>query len=231
MTFNFQFVKEHWKLTAGALLGVFVLYFLLKRASTGATASSNATDLSGGASQVQALSAAASLQNATTNGQIAVAQLNSSVAAIQVKAQLQSDLAKTSAERDVALASIGGDIAKTQITTQGGVDIAQISADAGVHTAQIESATLEDLAHTAASVKIQQNKIVQDQIQQIFQHSKHASQDYTAFAPVIALELGYPQAVPSTAAANAASRTSSSTANTIAAASSGVSTIFKGLFA
>src|SRR4051812_49455184 len=92
-------IKSHKGLAIGGLLGLILLYYILKRAG-GSAASSGSPDLSGGGQQVQALTAAASLQNAQVNGQVEVAQLQSAVASNGIAASLQADLAKTAAQLD-----------------------------------------------------------------------------------------------------------------------------------
>lgn len=230
MNASFTYVRAHWYYFAGGLIGLFVLYELVKALNSGGSASAS-PDVSGGAAGIQALTAAADQTNATVNAATTVASIQGSTANDQIAASLQLGELQTAAQLDA-----------TNHQTQATVDIAKVNADAGVQTAsivtagqvqqtQIEGATLDTLGAQKEAVNNHIIDTVASQIKQIQDSSKHASQDYTAIAPVIALETGQNSAP--TAAANAASRTAASTTATAVVATGGgiVSSFLSGLFA
>jgi hypothetical protein len=236
-----NWLKQHWQLALGSVLGLVIILHLLRRASGGSAASSSA-DISGGANQVQALSAAASLQNAQVNGQVSVAEIQGAVAAKQIEAQVQSTAITTGAQLQLGLAQTQAQVVENAQNTSAAVSIQKIQTAADVTKTQIEGTTLEQLAKTAGQtqVAVQQAKnqvalaqitSVDKQVSNIMTYSKHASQDYTAFAPIAAVELGQPSAAAAAAAANAQSRVASSTGATISSIAGGVSSILTSLFA
>lgn len=230
MSAPIAYVKAHWYYFAAGLVGLFVLYELVKALNHGGSASAS-SDVSGGAAGIQALTAAADQTNAQVNAVTTQAAYQASTQNNAIAAELQLGALKTAAQLDA-----------TNHQTAAAVDVAKINADAGVQTqqiitsgqvqqTQIEGATLDTLGAQKQQVNLHIIDTVAGQIKQIMDHSKHASQDYTAFAPIIALETGQPSGP--TAAANAASRTAASgTATTAVAAGAGVlNTIITGLFA
>jgi hypothetical protein len=230
MHVNVEVVKKHWKPITAGVLGFLLLLWLLKRAAGGSAASSAPADLSGGASQVQAYSAAASLQNAQINGQVETAQLQAGVATNAIAAQLQGDLAKTAAELDATNHQTNAAIAIATVAAGRDVSIQQIQSTAAVQQTAIEGNTLNDLGALAAKVQMQRNTIVAGQINQIMAHSKHFQADIGAFAPVAAVESGAPQAAPALAGANAQVKIATSPAATINSIAN-VGKVFAGLFA
>lgn len=230
MNASVTFVKAHWYYFAGGLVGLFVLYELVKALNSGG-GSSAPTDVSGGAAGIQALTAAADNTNAQVNAVTTQAAYAASTNNDAIAAQLQLGSLQTAAELDA-----------TNHQTQATVDIAKINADASVQTSSIvtagqvqqtaiEGATLDTLGAQKEAVNLHIIDTVASQVKQIQDSSKHASQDYTAFAPIIALETG--QNSGPTAAANAQSRTAASgTATTAVAGASGiVQSFLSGLFA
>lgn len=221
-------IKSHKGLAIGGLLGLILLYYILKRAG-GSAASSGSPDLSGGGQQVQALTAAASLQNAQVNGQVEIAQLQSAVATNGIAASLQADLAKTAAQLDATNRQTNADVAKTAIEGQTMVELQQIVSNADVKKIQIEGSTYVALGAQHASTENLMIQTVGAQIKQIQEHSRHASQDYREIAPIIALETG--QGYAAGPVANAAATHAVGQANAEAAAGSSIfSSLMTGLF-
>src|SRR5258708_2753916 len=203
MTFNIQYVKAHWYYFVPAFFGVFVVYELLKKMQAG---SASPTDVSGGGHQLAALQASADLQNAqlfasTTHDEYAASVANTQTAAalkateVTTAAQLDATLHQTEAAREIGLAQVSGVVEAQRIITGG--QVAEVNS-------QVAGAVR--ISQDANALKLSQSKLVADQITQIQQHSKHASQDYTAFAPIVALETGQGGAAPSLGASNASTR-------------------------
>lgn len=207
MAVNFTWVKEHKYTVLGGLAGVLVVLYLLKHSQA---AASSGSDLSGGAGAVTNYDAAASLQNAQVNGQVEIAQVQAGVQYAGIQAQ--SDVAKTTvaAELAAAMQKTSADAAVALGGQGAAVEIQRIQSEQQVEQTQIVGATIETLGSQQATVKMQQNQIVAAQVAQIQAHSKHASQDYTAIAPILAIEQGQQGSAAATAAANAADRTAAS---------------------
>jgi hypothetical protein len=223
MEFDFGFVKRNWYYFAGGIIGLFVVYELVK--SAGASSSSASTDTSGfvGASggPVNQLQASADIAASGNNAQIQTANFQAQVSDNAIAAELAlgqtqsaehlaESLATTSASRDVALAQTQADVQKTALTTQGAVDVQSIITGGQVEQTQIEGQTLVDISGQQTALQSHMIDVVGSQIAQIQAHSKHASQDYTAIAPILAIETGQQGAAAATAQANAESRVAGS---------------------
>jgi hypothetical protein len=235
-------VKEHKGIVLGGVVGLLVLYFIFKYSaqSQAANTSGGTTDLSGGANAVMGLTAAASLQNAQINGAVETAQLQAGVQDNLTAATLQANLAKTAAdlaahESDnnaamvIATGAQQAGVQQTAINVGGNVQIAQIQADADVNKTAIVGATIDTLGAQHAAVESQMLTMVGKQVTQIQDHSKHASQDYAAIAPIIALETGQGGAAVGTAQANAAKSVGTTQAVTSTVSTLGTG-LLKGLF-
>lgn len=202
--------KGHWYYIVGGLIGIFVLYELVHALSGSSSGASQSSDVSGGAGQLQALTAAADLTNAQVNGQTTVAEYGASVQNNQTAAALQLGEVKTAAELDATNHQTQASIDIARINAQAGVSAVQIATNGQVQETAIEGQTIDTLGAQKTAVQLQQVKNVNDQIMQIEQHSKHASQDYTAFAPIIAEETGQGYTAGALAQANAQSRVAGS---------------------
>lgn len=242
MALNLEFAKKHWHLLAGGLVAVLVLYYVLKRGAAAASGGSSAALPSGGADQVQALSAAASLQNAQVNGQVAVAAYQAGVQNNQIEAALQANLADTAAKLEATNRQTDASVAIAQIQSNTAVSTQQILSTADVAKTQIEGSTITDvnavnaaaavdIAHTKASIELAQVQNVNSQIGSLMRYSKHFSQDIKAIAPVLAIETGQGGAGAQIAASNTQENIAKSPASTITAVSSGIGSLLKGLFA
>jgi hypothetical protein len=175
-------IKKHWKLALGAGVGLVLLLLLLRHASaSSASPASGQVDISGGANQVQSLSAAADLANSSANVQIATTQLNDQVATANINAQLQAKLAETAAQlslgneqtRAAEVAALGAqhaDVEKAlsanasevQINRQnvsGAVQIQGIQSAQAVSETSIKGATLENLARTEGQTQVQLEQV------------------------------------------------------------------------
>lgn len=227
MAFDTAWVKSHWYYIAGAVLGLLVLYELLKSIG-GASSSSSQTDLSGGGQAVSNIQAAADLQNAQVNGQTTVAAYAAGVQSNQIAAALQLGEVQTAAQLDATNHQTQAAETVALAADKTTLGIQQIRSNQAVQTAAIEGATYEHLADTNASVQTHVIDTVGGQIKQILDNSKHASQDLTAFAPIVAEETGQGGSAGPLAGANAASRVAGS-AITSTAISAG-SSLLKGLF-
>lgn len=242
---NLAWLKAHKWYVAGGAVGLLILVYIIKnmQSSSAGTGAGASTDLSGGSSAVTNYDAAASLSNAQVNGQVEIAQVQAGVASQQVQAQLDAtkvttaaelaaSLAKTSSDTAIALGSENAQVTETGIVTRGQVESQQIVTSGQVKQAQIIGDTLDTLGAQNTAVKLAQTSVVAQQVQQIQDHSKHASQDYTAIAPILAIETGQPSAVAPTADANARSRVAGSTTAQVAIAggTSIADSLLKGLF-
>lgn len=235
--------KAHWKGLAGAFFGLLVLYYLYEKLAGGSGASAS-SDVSGGGATIQGLSAAASLQNAQVNGQVEVAQIQGAVAAAGIQASLANSLELTRAQLEATNNQTAAGVAvalgqqATDITTQ------KLVSEQAVQQTAIQGATLDQLERTQgqtevqiagiqAAVSSQMIATVGKQIQTIQSYSKHASQDYKAIAPIIAIETGQGYVAPGIANANAATDIAKSPGATITAvgtAAKGVGSLLAGLF-
>jgi len=140
MAINIQFVKDRWPLIVGGLVGLFILYYLLKKFSH--SGGSSSPDLSAQTSgNVLALSSAASLQNAQLNAQISQAQLQAGVATNQIAAQLQASLADTAGKVAVASKQIDSQTAIALGDQSSKVAIQQLISDQAVAQTQIVANT------------------------------------------------------------------------------------------
>lgn len=133
-----------------------------------------------------------------------------------------------------------GQVQQTAIQTKGAVEVQQLQSNQAVQQTAIEGSTIENVAttegatqvavaKTQASVALAQISDVNSQVQNIMTYSKHASQDLTAIAPIIAEETGQGSSAPGIATANAnkAVGTAQATSSTV---TKGISSIFSGLF-
>jgi hypothetical protein len=235
MAVDTAWLKAHWLWIVGIGLGLVVVYELLKSLGGGSSAPASAVpDVSGGANQLQALTSAADLQNAQVNGATTIAAYQAGTANTAIAAQLQATEVQTAAAleatnnqteaaREIGLAGVDA-----------GVQVEQIKANASVSQTAIEGNTITTLGAQREAIANNQINTVGGQINQILNHSKHASQDLTAFAPIIAEETGQGSTAGPLAQANASSRVASSTGATITAGATalqGLNSILSGLFA
>jgi hypothetical protein len=228
---NLAWLKAHKYYVLGGLAGVLVLLYLMKRSANAAT---TPADLSNpGSSGVTSYDAAASLANANVNGQVEIAQ---------VKAGVESQGIAASA--DVSKFTVASELAATENTNAANVAIALgKSADAVetqriITSGQVESTaivgrTIDTLGAQHADVEKQMLATVSAQVKQIQEHSKHASQDYAAIAPILAIESGQPAAAVGTANANAAGKVAAEGTKQaiIGGATSIIGDLTRGLFA
>lgn len=238
MAMDTAWLKDHWYYVVGGLLGLFIVYELVHSISgaSGST-SSTATDISGGANQLQSLQAAADLTDAQTNAQITTASYAADVANNQTAAALQLGEVTTAAELDASNHSTQAsvDIAgineggQVQIATAQGADAVaaqQIVTNGQIQQTAIEGATIDTLGAQKATVALQSISDVNSQIQNIQTYSKNASKDYAAIAPVLAEETGQ-----GTTVGAAKPTPGSTTAQNVSAVAGGISSILGGLFA
>lgn len=223
---NTAWLKAHWVYVAGGVIGVLVLYEIVKHAGGG---SSGAVDVSGGGAQQQNLVAAADLQNAQTNAVITQAAYAASVADNQTTAQLEAVKVQTAAQLAATLAETEAAKEVKIYGIHSGVEMQSIVSSEKLAETQIASATVEQLAKTSASVQLAQVQTVGKQVDNIMTYSKHASQDYASFAPILALETGQGGAAAAIGTANAQSK-ASQTASTWGGIASLGNTFLKGLF-
>lgn len=238
MSLNAEYVKKHWPLIAGALFGVLVLYYLLEnlKGGTASTQPASTTDAS-----TAALQSANDLQNAQLNAQIVTAQLQSNVADTQVAAQLQANLAQTAGEVAVAQQQTSANEAVSLDQDQTAISLQSIQSQQAVDQTSIEGSTAAQIANTEAGAQVdiaglqtqaalQSQENIIAQISAVGANSKHASTDYQALAPIIALETGQGQAASQIGTANANSNAATTVAKT-SAISEGITSVLGALFA
>jgi hypothetical protein len=223
---NLAYLKSHWYYVAAGIFGLLVIYELVKNLS-GASKSSASSDLSGGANQVQALSAAADLTNAQINGATTVAAYQAGTQNNAIAAELQLGEVKTAAELDAANHATDASVIINAQNVQGAITSERIVTGAQVAETQIEGNTLTTLGAQKETVNLAITNNVAKQIDNLMHYSKHFSTDVQAFAPVIAEETGQ----GSSAGSVKPTPQPSGTAQVISAASSGIGAILGGLFA
>lgn len=224
---DFSIIKKHPYVFGGGLAALFLIIYLKRHHS----AAGSSADLSGGANQVQALSAAASLQNAQANAGVEVAQLQAGAAA-------QVALAQTAAQLEATKTTVAAQEAVALSGQQAGITSQQIAAEAEIAKTQIEAATAANIsANTnATAVKIaQQANVVplaqineQEKFYSILASKNKLGGDSTGVTQILSGVYGRgPQAI----AANQPTMVSNSAPNIISAVSSGASKLLSGLFA
>lgn len=240
MAVNSEFVKKHWAVITGGIVGLFVLYYIIKHASTPADATS--TDISGGGQQVQALSAAASLQNAQTNAQVETSQLSSMVAAHQIDAQLQATALTTAAQLAATQQKISADRDVSLADAAATVQVQKLISDQAVAQTQIQGTVLQNLAVTAGKNKValqaEQNKVALQMIQNsnaqvmygVTHDTGHLKSYLEALAPVIAAETGQGGAAVGLANANTAKDIGTSVGTQVSQVAGGIDSVLSGLF-
>ncbi len=241
MHLSIQFAKQHWRAIGGSIVGLLVLYFLYEELSRqSAPAGTTATDLSGTANAVQSLSAAASLQNAQLNAQVETASYSANVANNQTAAQLQASLADTAAKLAATQQSTSAGLAVSLDQDATALSIQKVISDQAVSQTAIQGQTLVDLGQTAGQTQVQlaqvqaqveqaQLSTVAKQIKNVQDYSKHAASDYSALAPVIAIETGQGYAAGQLASANTAQKIANSPGATVAGVGAGVGSAAKGI--
>lgn len=202
--------KGHWYYIVGGIIGIFVLYELVHALSGSSSGASSSTDVSGGAGQLEALTASADLTNAQVNGATTVAEYQASTVNNQTAAALQLGEVQTAAELDATNHQTQASVDTARINAQAEVQAVQIATNGQVAETQIEGNTIDTLGAQHTSVEMAQVANINSQIKQIQDNSKHASQDYTAFAPIIAEESGQGSTAGPLAAANASTRVAAS---------------------
>lgn len=245
MPFDVAYAKQHWHYLAGGLVGLLVLYYIYEKAKGGtAAAPAAAPDLSGGSPQLLALSASASQANAQVNAAVETAQLQAEVATNGIAAQLQSNTIKTAAELAATQQKTSADTTVALGAQNTQVQLAHITADAQVKQTQIEGATLETLGATAAQrdVILQQSRdavsmsaiaAADRQVTYGITHDTgHVASYLDHITPVILAETGQGGAAAQVSANNTAAKISGdqTTASVVHSVSSGISSIFSGLF-
>jgi hypothetical protein len=224
---NTAWLKSHWYYALAGVVGIIVLYELVKKGQGGAASPSG--DLSGGGIAQQNLVAAADLQNAQTNAVITQAAYAANVANNQTVAQLKATEVETAAKlmatqqqteaaREVQLAGIHAGVEMQSIVTSG--HVAEV---------QIEGSTITNLAKIQADVSKTMLNNVAKQVSTIQTYSKHASQDYASIAPVLAIETGQGGAAAAIGTANAQSK-ASQTASVAGGIAKLGSSLISGLF-
>jgi hypothetical protein len=231
MHLHLEFVKRHWRVLAYGIVGLLVLYVLYERLKAPSSQSGVAGDISGGANQVQAISAAADLQNSQVNGQIVVAQIQGQVQQVGIAAALQASLANTAAQLAATQGQTTAAEAVGLAQTSALVSIQKLQSDAAVAQTAIEGATIATLGAQRENVALHSLEIVKKQVSNIQNFSKHAGTDYTKIAPLIALELGQGDAAASLGASAAADSAAHSPAAIVSSASGIFSGLMTGLFA
>lgn len=222
---NTAWLKAHWYYGLAGVIGLLVLYKLLKAGG----ASSGAGAVDNGSAQQQGLVAAADLQNAQTNAVITSAAYAANVANNQTAAELQLGIVKTAAQlaatqqqteaaRQVDLAGIHAGVEMQSIVTSG-----------QVQETAIIGKTYTDIARINAGVTTTMLNNVAKQVSTIQTYSKHASQDYAAIAPILAIETGQGGAAAAIGTANAQSKASQTASVTGGIATLG-KTLLTGLF-
>lgn len=227
MAVNIEFAKKHWPILTGGIVGLLLLFYLLRHKSASASSS---TDISGGAGQVQAISAAADLQNSQANSNITMAAYQAGVANNGIAAGLQSDLAKTAAQLAAAQTATASKTVVALDTNKTAVELQKVMADATVKQTTIQGQTLVALGSQAAYIKQRQQDYVNNQVMNIMTHSKHFSTDIQNFTPTILAETGQGTSAVGVADANTRRAAATSPAATISAAS-GIASMLAGLFA
>lgn len=233
---NLAWLKTHKYYVLGGAVGLLVLVYIVKHmqaASSAGTGAGASTDLSSpGSSGVTSYDAAASVQNAQVNGQVEIAQVQAGVASQQVSAQVQINKDTTTAELAASLAKTSSDTAIALGGEQAAVESQRIVTSGQVQQTRIVGNTLDTLGAQHEAVLMAQTDIVGAQVKQIQEHSKHASQDYAAIAPILAIETGQPGAAVGTANANATGKVAAAgTAQTaIKVGSSVLTDLIGGLF-
>lgn len=228
---NEAWLKSHWYYVAGALIGLFVVYEILKSAGASASGTTAATDLSGGGQQIQALTSAAAIQDAQTNAQTTVAAYAASVQSNQIAATLQlgevqtaAELAatqqKTQAAEDVSIHTSDNQVATQAIITQG-----------QVLQTQIEGQTIDTLGAQSTSVKLAQVAAVKEQVDNLARYSKHFGTDIGKLTPALLAETGQGSSAPGVQAAVSGQAIAVGTPAVISASTSLGSKILQGLFA
>jgi hypothetical protein len=231
MHLHLEFVKRHWRVLAYGFVGLLVLYVLYQRLKGPSSGSGGGGDISGGANQVQALSAAASLQNSQVNGQIVVAQIQGQVQQTGIAAALQASLANTAAQLAATQQQTTAAEAVGLAQTSALVSIQKLQSDQAVAQTAIEGSTYVALGAQREAVAMASLAQVKKQISNIQNFSKHAGTDYTKIAPLIALQLGQGEAAASLGASTAADSAAHSPAAVISSASGLFSGLMTGLFA
>lgn len=225
MAINAEWLKAHWYYIAAGLVGVFVLYEVVSSLNASSSTSST-TDVSGGANALQTYTAAADLQNAQVNGQVEIASIAGGVANTQTEAALQLGEVQTAAELDATNHQTAAAVAVNQANDTTAEQIQKTVTAGQVQQTQIEGDTIDTLGAQKEAVSLAITKNVGTQISNIQAYSKNAAKDYGAIAPVLAEETGQGGSVGAAKPAPG-----STTAQNIAAASSGIGTILSGLFA
>lgn len=236
MTMNIEFVKRHWIPITGGLVGILVLYYLLKNLGGGSTATASTPDISGGDASSMNLAAAASLQNAQVNGQITVAAYQAQVQTAGISAALQDSLAKTAAQLSATNLQTQSSTAIAIGDQTTAVSIQQIQSDAAVAQTQIQGNTIAHIADVSAQATVlaQQShdsilksglSFVATQIADVLGKGNRQT-TLSALAPIIAAELGQQGSSAAASAANAQIQTAHSPGATL----SGIASIAAGLF-
>lgn len=237
---DFAIVKKHPYAIGGTIVGLIILWLLLRNSSGGGSASSSSgpspADL-----QLASINAGVGIQQAQIQAQTQVAQTTADVTNNQTQAALTASELTTAAQLQLGLHQQNTDVVMAVTGDQTSVDLANIAANADVTKTQIEGDTLTNIAgiqgQTQVSIAQAQTAVesqsltqVNSQIGSLLKSSKHFNQDIAAIAPVIAEETGQGSSAVGIANANAQAKIGTSTAATIGAASKGVAGIAAALF-
>jgi hypothetical protein len=237
---DFSIVKRHPYAIGGTVVGLIVLWLLLRHSSSGGSASSSSgpspADL-----QLAQLNAGAGIQNSQIQAGVQVAQTQADVVNNQTAAALTASELTTAAQLQLGLHQQDVQFATAVTGDQTSVDLANIQANVDITKTQIQGNTIEDVAAIQGQTQVQieqaqtavaltQVQDVNSQISNLMKYSKHFSQDIKAIAPTIAFETGQGSAAPGVASAQAAENISKSPSAIIGAAAKGISGIAAALF-
>jgi hypothetical protein len=222
MAFSLEIVKKHPVATGAiVLVGAALLYFMLKRSSSGGT---QAGGLQGNDAQLQAIQSAENLTNAQYGSQVEIAQIQGQVASAQTAAQLAAVQAEAQSAENIVT---------TQ--TQGATDIATINANATTEQINSTNNARVSIAHDYFNTALEANQANVDAETAIAQHNfdianqvvtqagKDKGRSSTGWAQIIsALEGRGPEAI----AANQPSAVASSPAGILSASGGILKSIF-----
>lgn len=218
---DFSLVKKH-PVAAGVivLVGGVILYLLFR----GNAASASGGDISGGAGQLAAVSAAQDATNAQYNAQIQVAQIGGQVAAAQTAAQLAAVQAQAQTAQNIVTTQTQGatDIAK--INADSTTQQTQINADAKVQVAQtVINGQLSAVQSQIAATSAAQQRSFDIATKVITSASADKSRSSTGWAQILAALEGQG---PAAIAANQPSNVANSAPNIISSIGSALSNFF-----
>lgn len=222
MTLDLSLVKKH-PVAAGVIVfvGGIIVYLLFKHGSAAPAASG---DMSGAAGQLAAVSAAQDATNAQYNAQIQVASIGGQVATAQTNAQLAAVQAETLAAQNIVTTQTQGATNIAKITADSTTQQTQINADAKVQVAQtVINGQLAAVQTQIAAQSAAQQRSFDIANKVITSAGTDKSRSSTGWAQIIAALQGQgPQAI----AANQPSNVANSVPNIIGSIGSVISHFF-----